>query len=99
MGGKIYVCGGCVEFDQGFTSTVVVFDLQANTWIELASMSTARAGPSSAAMGSKLYVFGGSVHDGTTASASVEVYDPISNTWAQVSDLSSAREDCAAAAL
>ena len=96
MGGKIYVTGGFENDD--FTNTVIVFDPQANTWTELASMGSARADHASAVIGGKLYVFGGYTHsDGRTAS--VEAYDPISNTWAQVSDLTSASDGFVAVAL
>ena len=82
MGGKIYVSGGSfgVGGDGDFTSSVTVFDPQANTWTEVASMIQARADHTSAVMGGKLYVFGGYVEHGLTNS--VEVYDPISNMWA-----------------
>ena len=82
MGGKIYVSGGSfgVGGDGDFTSSVTVFDPQANTWTELASMIQARADHTSAVMGGKLYVFGGYVEHGLTDSA--EVYDPVSNMWA-----------------
>ena len=56
-GGKIYVTGGQ---DQGSSlNSVCVYDPQANTWAQLASMGTAREGHASAAVGGKLYVFGG----------------------------------------
>ena len=87
MDGKIYVSGGRAD-EPEWTSTFTVFDPQANSWTELASMGTARAGHISAAIGGKLYVFGGETVDGHTSS--VEAYDPLSNTWAQVSDLDSA---------
>ena len=57
--------------------SLVVFDPQANTWTELASMGKALANHNSAAIGGKLYVFGGNSPDGT---ASVEAYDPIAKT-------------------
>jgi len=96
MGGKIYVTGGHGNGD--FTNTLTVFDPQANTWTQLASMGTARGYHASAVIGGKLYVFGGYTHsDGRTAS--VEAYDSISNTWAQVSDLTSARDGFVAVAL
>ena len=72
------------------TSTLVVFDPQANTWTELASMGTARHSHASSVICGKLYVFGGS-SDEDDCIASVEAYDPTSNTWAYVLDLTSAR--------
>ena len=99
MGGKIYVTGG---YGSGtFTKTLIVFDPQANTWTELASMGISRADHASAAIRGKLYVFGGFSQSTYSfeRTASVESYDPISNTWAQVSDLSSARDEFVAVAL
>ena len=43
----------------GVTGTLLVFDPEANTWTELASMGVARQTHTSAAVGGKLYVFGG----------------------------------------
>merc|ERR1712194_759397 len=94
--GKIYVTGGFGSGD--FTNTLTVFDPQANTWTELASMGSARGYHACAGIGGKLYVFGGYTgSDGHMAS--VEAYDPISNTWAQLSDLTSARDELVAVAL
>ena len=58
MAGKIYVSGGNLE-DDSFTSTFLVFDPQASTWTQLASMGTGRGDHTSTAIGGKLYVFGG----------------------------------------
>ena len=95
MGSKIYLTGGCLV--GSYTSMVVAFDPQANTWTQLASMGTSRADHTSAAIGGKLYVFGGYSYGERTAS--VEAYDPACNTWAQLSDLTSARDECVAVAL
>ena len=95
MGGKIYVSGG--RDDDELMSTVMVFDPQANTWTELASMGTAQFFHTSAAIGSKIYVFGGRTDGGFTAS--VEAYEPVSNTWEQVWDLTGARGGMVAVAL
>ena len=57
MGGKIYASGG---YEVGnISSSLVVFDPQANTWTELASMGKALAYHTSAAIGGKLYALGG----------------------------------------
>ena len=96
MGGKIYVSGGKKE-EHEITSTVMVFDPQANTWTELASMGIGRANHSSAAIGGTLYVFGGVTDGGRTAS--VEAYDPISNKWTHLSDFTRCPEDSLAVLL
>ena len=78
-------------------NTFVVYDPQANTWTELASIGTGRNGHTSAAIRGKLYVFAGVSPDGRTAS--VEAYDPLANTWEQVSGMTGARHGCRAVAL
>ena len=98
MGGKIYVSGG-TTVEEERTSNVMVFDPQANTWTESASMGRARASHTSVAIRGKLYVFGGVADADGGRTASVEAYDPISNTWAQVSNLSHAREGSVAVAV
>ena len=98
MVGKIYVSGGITdEEDYPYTSNVMVFDPQADTWTQVASMGTARADHTSAVIGGKLYAFGGETDGGRTAS--VEAYDPISNMWAQVLDLTRGRQDFLAVSL
>ena len=74
----------------------MVFDPQANTWTQLASMGAPRSGHTSAAIDGKLYVFGG---HGNMEAAPVEAYDPTSNTWAQALDLPGARSALTAVAL
>ena len=96
MGGKIYVTGGEVGSGTGSLNSVYVYDPQADTWTQLASMGTARQVHASAAVGGKLYVFGG--YDGRRLSTA-EVYDPASDSWAQVTSLNSARCSSVAAAL
>jgi len=66
-----------------------MYDPQADTWTQLASMSIARQGHASAAVGGKLYVFGGSGAGGSPGS--VVVYDPASDSWAEGPNMTSAR--------
>ena len=75
-----------------------MYDPQADTWTQLASMGIARRTHASAAVGGKLYVFGG-VDGEDDDLSTAEVYDPASNSWAQVTSLTSARSLLAAAAL
>ena len=104
MGGKIYVTGGeCDTFptdhdeNQLMVNSVYVYDPQANTWAQLASMDTARRNQASAAVGGKLYVFGG-VNSGERLSTA-EVYDPASDSWVQGPSLTSAPQYSVAAAV
>ena len=78
-------------------NSAYVYDLQADAWTQLASMSTARRLHASAAVGGKLYVFGGRDASGPLSTA--EVYDPASDSWAQVSSLPFPRIGLVAAAL
>ena len=92
--------GGVDGQERGLNSGYV-YDPQADTWTQLASMGIARRQHASAALGGKLYVFGGiggedNVEDDLSTA---EVYDPASNSWAQVTSLTSARSLLAAAAL
>ena len=98
-GWQVYVSGSASK-DGERIDAFVVFDPQANTWTELASMGTARRSHTSAVIGGKLYVFGGRSLDGhTTLSTSVEAYDPVSFTWAQASDLTCDRAAFVAVAI
>ena len=78
-------------------NSAYIYDPQANTWAQLASMGNARRTHASAVVGGKLYVFGGE-DDGEYLSTA-EVYDPASDSWAQVSSLTPARSCFGAAAL
>ena len=102
IGGKIYVSGGLYDVEDGDATpirTVAVFDPEADTWTEVASMGAYRSCHSSAAIWGKLYVFGGS-SESPFSRGSAEAYDPISDTWAQVSDLTgTGRDEFAAVAL
>ena len=94
MGGNIYVTGGSHNGDN--LNSVYVYDLQADAWTQLASMSTARRGHASAAVSGKLYVFGGFGDGGKVGK--VEVYDPASDSWA-LANMTTARSNVAAVAL
>ena len=104
MGGKIYVTGGSTgldeEQDESSLNSVYVYDPQANTWAQLASMGITRRSHASAAVGGKLYVFGGKGgEDGGEHRSTAEVYDPASDSWAQVSSSTPARSHLMAVAL
>ena len=78
-------------------NSAYVYDPQANTWTQLASMGTPRRNHASAAVGGKLYVFGGFNTGGRLSKA--EVFDPASGSWAQGPSLTSACDSAAAVAL
>ena len=97
MGGKIYVTGGRSQEDGFSVNSAYIYDPQANTWAQLASMGNARRTHASAAVGGKLYVFGGIGDEEYLSTA--ECYDPALGSWAQASSLTPARSYFVAAAL
>jgi N-acetylneuraminic acid mutarotase len=78
--GKIYVFGGCDEFND-VVGDVYVYSITTNTWSTAASMPTPRAIFYQVGFaGPKIYVMGGA--DSTfTVSALNEVYNTSTNTW------------------
>ena len=78
-------------------NSAYVYDPQADSWTQLASMGTARSSHASAVVDSKLYVFSGSASGARLSTA--EVYDPASDSWAPVTSLTSARTSPVAVAL
>ena len=71
---RIYVTGGMVFYYQAM-SRVDCYDLDTNTWSQVANMNIARHGHSLVSLHGRLYAIGGRDVD------SVEVYDPDNNTW------------------
>ena len=69
---KIYVTGGS---DSPTMSGVDCYDLDTNTWSQMANMNIGRYGHSLVSLHGRLYAIGGYRVD------SVEVYDPDNNTW------------------
>ena len=89
--------GGVDGQERGLNSGYV-YDPQADTWTQLASMGIARRRHASAAVGGKLYVFGG-LGAASVRLSTAEIYDPASDSWAQGPSLTSARQYLVAAAL
>ena len=75
-----------------------VYDPQADTWTQLASMGAVRSLHASAAVGGKLYVFGG-IGAINERLSTAQVYDPASDSWTPVTGLTSARDHVPAVAL
>ena len=86
IGQIFYVVGGRINGVPNVRNTVFAMDLTCSnkTWVEKATMPTARGGLSTGAIGCKIYTFGG---EGDTAVVpngvydNVEVYDTVSDTW------------------
>jgi len=100
LGGKLYAVGGYNPMLGGGTyyKTAEVYDPSANSWTNIASMSTYRYGFDLEALGGKLYAVGGLNNSGVVL-ASAEVYDPIDNSWNSIASMNTARQRFAGAAL
>jgi N-acetylneuraminic acid mutarotase len=78
--GKIYVFGGCDEFNT-VVGDVFVYDIVTNTWSTAASMPTPRAIFYQVGFaGPKIYVMGGAICCWVVSSLN-EVYNTSTNTW------------------
>jgi len=67
----------------------MVYDTQANSWQQVASMPQGRYAHAATATNGKIYVTGGrSTRDSLT---SVCVYDPQADAWTQLASMSNAR--------
>ena len=98
VNGKIYLIGGQTTDDQqGATAVNTVYELDPalGTWVEKATMPTARSGGVAVALGGKIYVAGGRVPRGNDFA----VYDPAANTWEVLPDLPSQRNHLIGAAI
>ena len=87
--GMIFVMGGWrqAEANIGGLKDVEALTLSmdnANEWLSIAPMHTARPFPGAAALKGKIYVLGG-------RSVTAEVYDPGTNTWNSVASLTQQR--------
>ena len=96
LDGKIYAIGG--HGGAGTLDTVEVYDPQANSWQQVASMPQRRYDHTAAVVGGKIHVTGGRENQKRVLN-SVCVYDPQANAWAQLASLSTARAGHASAAV
>ena len=76
---KIYVTGGG-DGDVQSLSRVDCYNLDTNTWSQMASMNIARMGHSLVNLCGRLHAIGGVDENGNVVDSS-EVYDPNTNTW------------------
>ena len=93
---KIYAIGGIDDWSAVLRS-VEAYDLDTNTWTEVAPMPTARMGLAAArGADGTIYAFGG--NNGTsTYLDTAEAYNASTNTWSTLSPMPTARRDLAAA--
>jgi N-acetylneuraminic acid mutarotase len=95
-GGRLYVVGGYRKSGLSAwnpVATLYAYDPATDTWIERASMPTARGALSVTEHEGKLYAIGG--YDRKVNNAQVEVYDPILNTWTTGASLPTPRDHLA----
>ena len=83
--GKIYIFGG---HSSGNINKTFEFNPVTNTWLERASMPTARRSPNALFYNSRIWVIGGSASSNLSV---VESYDPVTNSWRTESSLSTER--------
>merc|ERR1712091_274934 len=83
--------------DGATLDTVEVYDPQADSWQQVASMPQPLCDHAAAVMGGKIYVTGGYSQRSTLNSA--YVYDPQADAWAQLASMGNARQFHASAAV
>ena len=77
IGGRIATGGPCTG---GELASVERYDIDTDTWTNVAPLPNARSDLAAATVGGKIYVFGGCTGFGTYLN-SVSVYDPTTDTW------------------
>lgn len=89
MDGKIYVAGGLLSPNTGYSAHLEAYDPQADRWTRLATLPEARHHIALVAAGGLLYGVGGfsGGFPNWQAQSSVYVYDPASNRWRNGVDL------------
>ena len=96
LDGKIYTIGGFAD-GVGTLDTVKVYDPQADSWQQVASMPQGRTAHAAATMGDKIYVTGGESQMNSVNSAFV--YDSKVNAWTQLASMGVCRRLHASAAV
>ena len=76
-------------------SDTIYFCIAPNSWVQKASMSTARTSLGVAVVNGKIYVIGGFSSDQNTFFAINEEYDPSTNTWTEKASMPTPRFGCA----
>lgn len=93
-GNSLYAIGGRTTTSPcggGALDSVERYDIDTNTWTNVAPMPFALSDRAAAVVGGKIYVFGG-CHSYFTLVADVDVYDPVTDTWSDApADLSAPR--------
>ncbi|XLS46492.1 hypothetical protein HN51_020850 [Arachis hypogaea] len=79
LGNKLFLFGGC-GWSEDATDEAYSYDASTNTWVEAASLSTARCYFASEVLGEKLYAIGG-IGSNSSDPHSWDTFDPCTNTW------------------
>eukprot|EP00964_Phaeocystis_antarctica_P081038 scaffold50658_cov63-Phaeocystis_antarctica.AAC.3 len=88
--GLIYIVGGQANFGKGRLSKVELYNPQATSWTQLASMTSSRFSFGCVALDGKLYAVGGRT-DTSQSLDTAEVYDPQTNGWQPLAKMSTGR--------
>lgn len=94
LGNSLYAIGGrtmTAPCGGGPLASVERYDIDTNTWTQVAPMPFPLSDRAATVVGGKIYVFGG-CHDYFTLVSDVDVYDPVTDTWSDApADLSAPR--------
>ncbi len=94
LNGKMYTFGGSTGkgIEAWALDTVEEYDLEGNTWTQVASMGRPTVGAEAAVVNGKIYVFGGCDDIFTSEYYStMKEYDPINKTWKTKKDMPDGR--------
>ena len=89
-------CSGAAVSPGGGFTTVLRYDIDADSWSNAGNLAVNRSDATAARVGDEIFVFGGC--DSTTFLSSIEVYDPVTETSTLIAaTLPSGRSNAAAA--
>lgn len=84
VGNALYAIGGRANpggpCSGGPLSSVERYDIDTNTWTQVAPQPVALSDRAAAVVGGKIYVFGGCINSFAIVN-NVDVYDPVTDTW------------------
>ncbi|CAB4025307.1 kelch 18 [Paramuricea clavata] len=92
----IYVIGGYDRVEERFLNTVDCFDTIAETWLNVAPMTTARIRHGVTVLDGMIYAVGGQCDDDVSV-RTVERYDPVANKWYDVTPMNECKGQLAVA--